>query len=61
MTYREKLQQDQPDLVDDMFTGGCMDCPSSYGYECYNEGLCSGSNPSSETLCRKCWDREAEK
>ena len=57
MTCREKLKMEHPDKVGNEFPGGCVFCPSSYGYlddplEC-NTLNCGGSD-----LCSKCWDRE---
>ncbi|RZT02929.1 hypothetical protein [Cuneatibacter caecimuris] len=56
MTYKEKLQQEHPDYVDKKYSGGCLLCPYSYGYE---------SSENSEHACLKlkgdceaCWNRE---
>lgn len=32
MTYREKLQQEHPEKVDDLWAGGCKGCPADYEY-----------------------------
>lgn len=55
MTCREKLKIEHPNFVGITLLGGCLGCPSSYGYldnpedcNCYNEDDC----------CVKCWDRE---
>lgn len=59
MTFREKLEKERPNNVDESFLGGCISCPDSYGYT-NDKGLCGGNilGKSSEELCRKCWDRE---
>lgn len=63
MTFREKLKEERPDMVDDeFFRGGCACCPCTYGYEdAEAEGVpCNHgriSFPTDET-CRQCWDRE---
>lgn len=33
MTYREKLQREHPECVEDFYIGGCKNCPENYGYE----------------------------
>lgn len=55
MTFKEKLAQERPKLVDDKYTGGCKGCPSVYGYE--KDSDCSGK-PFSDKKCTKCWNRE---
>lgn len=53
MTCREKLAMEHPDLIDDVYAGGCANCPSSYDYldkpdycgKCVND-------------CYLCWNRE---
>ena len=49
MTYREKLQIDYPELVDE--EGFCEDCPEDYGYE--GNSVCNNYL----NACRECWDR----
>lgn len=58
MTFKEKLAQERPDCIDDEHAGGCMYCPSDYGYEGPDEGLCKGNWVGGEGVCRACWDRE---
>lgn len=58
MTFREKLAQEHPENVDDDYTGGCYSCPSYYGYEGHDDGLCLGSGDDDEDMCRACWNRE---
>ena len=52
MTFREKLLQEQPQMVDEGFQGGCSGCPKDYGYE--NHIVCHMSGDD----CEACWDRE---
>lgn len=54
MTFRQKAQQEQPEIVNDSYVGGVRNCPESYGYEETRDD-CPGS---CETNCAKCWDRE---
>lgn len=64
MTYREKLQQEYPECVSDIYAGGCKGCPKTYGYgpEGGSNGeTCIAWQKSAEAhidLCRQCWDRE---
>ena len=53
MTCREKLAMEHPDCIDRTAGGGCVNCPSAYGY-LDNPKWCGYS----EELCRDCWDRE---
>jgi len=52
MTCREKLKMEHPEKVSSSQIGGCLGCPSTYGYLPYPEGGCVGKN------CNECWDRE---
>lgn len=56
MTYKEKLRQEHPDLVNNnKFIGGCSGCPSDYGYEPpHDKKKCT------HELCESCWNREME-
>ena len=56
MTFKEKLQKEHPDLVDDCCYGGCAECPYDYGYESCKPYFCKISN----TVCTKCWNREMQ-
>lgn len=49
MTFKEKLQIDYPELVDE--EGFCEDCPEDYGYE--GNSVCNNYL----NACRECWDR----
>lgn len=49
MTFREKLQKEHPEAVDEIYGGGCRECPCDYGYEQGNFCDCD---------CKECWDRE---
>lgn len=52
MTYRERLAIEHPELVYDIYEGGCCGCPSDYDYE-PDRGPCS-----KDSDCTKCWDRD---
>lgn len=57
MKLREKLAQECPDLIDEEAFGGCVGCPSSYGYN--HISYCNDKDPDpDEEKCRKCWDQE---
>ena len=50
MTFRAKLKEEHPEKIDERCAGGCIGCPSNYGYEeNYN---CNG------VTCKDCWNRE---
>lgn len=53
MTYRELLQKEHPECVDERHLGGCADCPSDYGYEADNAKC-----PHTVGGCVACWNRE---
>lgn len=53
MTYRERLQKEHPENVDEVYIGGCKGCPCDYGYEA-NREKCMMRLSS----CAACWDRE---
>ena len=60
-TCRERLQREYPDKVDTMFAGGCLGCPTDYGYIPEEKILCSGNNPHhvcSGLRCSLCWDQD---
>lgn len=60
MTYREKLQEEHPDMISDKYYGGCFLCPYDYGYT--RRWACPeqiGKETTIET-CTRCWDREME-
>lgn len=52
MTYRELLQKEHPENVDELYIGGCEGCPCDYGYEADKEKCLRLSS------CDACWDRE---
>ena len=54
MTFRERLEIEHPEYVDDEYMGGCKDCPEDYGYReaSYTEDVCS------ECDCEVCWNME---
>ena len=49
MTCREKLAIDEPWKIRPGCLGGCVGCPSDYGYL---------DDPEDYIDCEKCWDRE---
>lgn len=53
MTFKEKLKQEYPEKLVNGCCGGCIGCPTDYGYEKEND--CDGA---SEYNCTKCWNRE---
>ena len=50
MTFKEKLQMEHPEKVNERFGGGWLECPDTYGYG-NMEGKCTFD-------CKSCWDRE---
>ena len=57
MTYREKLQQEHPESVDEYYLGGCESCPSDWGYEekcCFHD---PGTYLDRGIRCEECWNR----
>lgn len=57
MTLREKLSIEHPELIDDMWYGGCANCPSTYGYDTDGNEKCDCKTVTDD-ICRECWDRE---
>ena len=55
MTCREKLMIEHPDNIDRESLGGCVGCPSDYGYF---RDACSKRMYATDKECRMCWDRE---
>lgn len=53
MTYKEKLAQEQPSMIDEECVGGVNGCPHTYGYENYR--LCTSND---DIKCAECWNRE---
>lgn len=53
MTFKEKLQMEHPDNVNDKYMGGCFLCPHTYGYETRGESL-----EHCVEACTACWNRE---
>lgn len=64
MTCREKLAIEHPTLVNDIYNGGCADCPHDFNYISYNNCLCVKSKSELDDLsykeCAACWDQEVE-
>lgn len=52
MTCREKLAMEHPEYIDKCRAGGCVSCPSTYGYLPDDPDLCLAGT------CTACWDRE---
>ena len=59
MTYKQRLQIEHPEDIDDNWLGGCSGCPSSYGYCDIQDKLCHIQNRTvCNTTCTECWNRE---
>jgi|GEM_PF-847054 hypothetical protein len=58
MTFKEKLAQEHPDLVNDKWAGGASGCPCDYGYEPFDREIGSCPRPGQPGGCGACWDRE---
>ena len=63
ITFREKLAEKHPELINDEYLGGCRDCPGDYWnvpYKIYTP-LCrwedSDNYEERHRKCRICWDR----
>ena len=56
-TCRERLAREHPVDVQDKFIGGCIGCPSVYGYAS-DPSWCEIGNRVAN--CTKCWDRPVE-
>ena len=53
MTCREKLAIEYPGRIDPTWSGGCLGCPSMYGYLEDDKNVCGITID-----CTQCWDRE---
>lgn len=51
-TFREKLESECPEAVNESYAGGARGCPRAWGYE--KELPCAKMDIS----CRECWDRK---
>lgn len=60
MTYREKLQKEQPESINIYFVGGCDGCPGHYwqGAPTFSTDDCPGI---SDSKCSLCWAGEISK
>ena len=62
MTCRELLTREHPEKIDPTESGGCVGCPSWYGYMC--EAYLGGENClrdefiTNDNACRMCWNRD---
>lgn len=57
MTLKEKLSIEHPECIDDMWYGGCANCPSTYGYDTEGNEKCDCKTVNDD-ICRECWSRE---
>ena len=61
LTCRELLAIHDPSARNSYALGGCMSCPSSYGYLYSHEELCTFNDEPYDELCTKCWNQIATK
>lgn len=64
VTFRDLMEVEHPEGVDDCFIGVVCGCPHSYGYEFRDARPCAGKDISPEELdsfCKKCWNRPVPK
>lgn len=57
MTFKEKLEMEHPDRVDERYQGGCYLCPNNYGYENYDSSTKNCLKKGGKG-CSYCWNRE---
>lgn len=57
MTFKEKLMQEHPGLVNERYAGGCDNCPFNYGYERKEESI-KNCKKQGGYGCNYCWNRE---
>lgn len=57
MTFKEKLIQEHPGLVNERYAGGCDNCPFAYGYERKEESI-KNCKKEGGYGCNYCWNRE---
>lgn len=50
MTFKEKLKMEHPEAVTTWARGGCIGCPSTYGYESKDRNRCPQTP--------ECWTKE---
>lgn len=55
MTFKEKLQMECPNEI---CKGVPSACPTTYGYEKYEDRPCKGKELIDSALCDECWNRE---
>ena len=60
MTFKEKLQQEQPDKINHIYVAGCENCPDDYGYETSEESR-KNCRCNDGKGCEYCWNREFPK
>lgn len=56
MTCREKLKQEYPQYVRNLYFGGCYGCPSDFDYKV--TPLCIGGKSAAYEICAACWDQK---
>ena len=61
MTYKERLQKEHPEFIDERYRGGCLGCPETHGYESYEgcHAVVNGRDEITAEDCEDCWNREA--
>lgn len=65
MTFKEKLQKEHPEEIEDHYFGGCAGCPYDYGYmentkknkACHQFSDTGRFIGLSDETCTKCWNR----
>ena len=60
MTYKERLQKEHPEFIDERYRGGCLGCPKTHGFENYEgcHAIMNGRDKITEEDCEACWNRE---
>lgn len=56
MTFREKIERERPNKIDNSCNGGVVACPRTYGYE--KEYWCGDGCEKNDRTCEECWNRE---
>lgn len=57
-TCRERLKREYPELINEKWAGGCLNCPDHYGYAPEPKECHAISSWTSDGFdCGKCWDR----
>lgn len=62
LTCKELLAKEYPEKIDPLTYGGCLGCPSDYGYLYKSEHRCKNLKVNvNRELCTKCWDQIANR